>query len=165
MAHIPIMLLLAGATAAVGAAGAIKQGQAQAASYKSEQAAANYNATIQAQNATTARQQSNAREEVQRRQTRQFLGRQAAAIGQSGTGLGGSNADVYGQSAANAELDALNIRYEGELDARGLLAQSELSRYSGKVAGMNAKSAKSGSYWSAASSLLNGASTYYGSRS
>lgn len=162
MATLPIMAVIAIATAAVGAIGAVQQGKAQAASYKSEQQAANYNATIQAQNATVARQQANAREEAQRRQARQVLGEQRAALSQAGIGLGGSAADVYGQSATNAELDALNIRYEGDLQARGLLAQSQLSTYEGKVAGMNAASARSGSYWNAASSLLAGASSAYG---
>jgi hypothetical protein len=165
MAAIPAATLMAYATAAtavIGAIGAIQAGNAQAASYQSQQQAANYNATIEAQNARVARQQANAREEAQRRQARQVLGEQRAALAQAGIGLSGSAADVYGQSAANAELDALNIRYEGELQARGLLAQSELTRYEGKVAGMNASSARRGGYLDAASSLLVGGSKAYG---
>lgn len=165
MTGIETGVLLAWATAAstaVAAYGMYQQSQAAAAGYESQQAAANYNATIDAQNARVARQQANAREEAQRRQARQVLGEQRAALAQAGIGLSGSAADVYGQSAANAELDALNIRYEGELAARGLLAQSELTRYEGSVAGMNAKSAKSGGYLDAASTLLTGGSKAYG---
>lgn len=150
------------ATAAVGAYSAIQAGKGQEAQYKSAQQAADYNAEMQRQNAAVARQQAGAREEAQRRQARQVLGEQRAALSQAGIGLSGSAADVYGQSAANAELDALNIRYEGELDARGLLAQSQLTSYEGQVSGMNAKSAKRAGYVNAASSLLSGATSAYG---
>lgn len=162
MAALPVMAILAVASTAVAAYGAYQQGQAAEATYKSQAQAADYNATIQSQNATVARQQAAAREEAQRRRTRQILGEQRAAIGQAGIGLGGSAADVYGQSAANAELDALNIRYEGELDARGLLAQSELTRYEAKADRMNAKSAKRAGYVNTASALLSGGSQAYG---
>ena len=162
MAAAPLLLIASIGSAVFGAISSIQAGQAQAASYKSQAQASEYNATIQAQNATVARQQANAREELQRRQARQVLGAQRAAIAQSGTGLSGSNADIYGQSAANAELDAMNIRYEGELDARGLLAQSELSKYDAKVAKMNAKTAKKGGYLGAGSALLSGATNYLG---
>jgi hypothetical protein len=158
----PLPLVLAIGSAVIGAVGAIHSANAQAAGYKASARANDYNAKVLAQNATIARQQANAREEAQRRVARQALGEQRAALAQAGIGLGGSAADVYGRSAANAELDALNIRYEGELDARGLLAQSEQERYQGKVNLMNAKSAKQGGYLDAASSLLAGASKAYG---
>lgn len=150
------------AATAVSAYSAYQGGKAQEAGYKAQAQADEYNATIQSQNAAVARQQANAREEAQRRQARQVLGEQRAALSQAGIGLSGSAADIYGQSAANAELDALNIRYEGELDSRGLLAQSELSTYQGKVSGMNAKSAKQAGTLSAASTALSGASQAYG---
>lgn len=166
MTGIEVGVIAAWATAAsavIGAYSAVQSGKTQSANYRAQQQAEEYNATIQAQNAQVSRQQANAREETQRRRARQALGEQRAALAQAGIGLSGSAADVYGQSAANAELDALNIRYEGELDARGLLAQSELSRYSGQTAGVNARSARSAGRLDAASSLLAGASNAYGS--
>lgn len=165
MAALPVAAIAGWATAAtavIAAYGAYQSGKATEASYRSQQNAAEYNATIERQNATTARQQAGAREEAQRRQARQILGEQRAALSQSGVGLSGSAADVYGQSAANAELDALNIRYEGELGARGLLAQSQLTSYEGRVAGMNAKSAKRAGKMDAASALLTGGAKSYG---
>lgn len=165
MTGIEVGVIMAWATAAsavIGAYSAIQSGKNQSAQYRAQQDAANYNAEIQSQNARVARQQAGAREEAHRRQARQVLGEQRAALAQAGAGLSGSAADVYGQSAANAELDALNIRYEGELDARGLLAQSELTTFEGKVSGMNAKSAKRAGYVNAASSLLAGGSKAYG---
>ena len=61
--------------------------------------------------------QASAQELAQRRQSGQYLGRQAAALADSGTGSigSGSNVDVLRQSAYDAEIDALNTRYQGEL--------------------------------------------------
>ncbi len=61
--------------------------------------------------------QASAQELAQRRQSGQYLGRQAAALADSGTGSigSGSNMDVLRQSAYDAEIDALNTRYQGEL--------------------------------------------------
>jgi hypothetical protein len=56
-------------------------------------------------------------EESQRREARQLLGMQAAAMAQAG---GGGDAGLMRQSAALAELDALNIRYAGRARAAGL---------------------------------------------
>lgn len=165
MTGIETGVLLAWATAAtavIGAVSAVQAGKAQEAGLKATAKSQEYNAEIERQNATVARQQANAREEAQRRQARQILGEQRAALSQAGIGLSGSAADVYRQSATNAELDALNIRYEGELAARGLLAQSELSRFEGGVSRMNAGIAKRASYMDAASSLLSGGAQAYG---
>lgn len=150
------------ATAVIGAYSAYQGGKSTGAAYKASAKSDEYNAEIQRQNAAVSRQQAGAREEAQRRQARQVLGEQRAALSQAGTGLAGSAADVYGQSAAAAELDALNIRYEGELQARGLLAQSELSTFEGGVNKMRGKSAKQAGYLDAASSLLTGGSKAYG---
>jgi hypothetical protein len=57
------------------------------------------------------------------------------------------------QSRTEAELDALNIRYESELQAKGLLNQASLSRFEGKQA-------RKASYWQAGTSLLNSAASY-----
>jgi hypothetical protein len=151
-----ILAWAAAASAAVGAYSAYQGGQTAKANARSQQDADKYNATIASQNAAVARQQASAREEAQRRQARQVLGEQRAALSQAGIGLAGSAADVYGASANAAELDALNIRYEGELDARGLLAQSSLSSFEGQVAGRNARTASQAGGLNAASSLLAG---------
>jgi hypothetical protein len=56
---------------------------------------------------------STAAQLAQRRGSRNLLAVQKAAIAQAGIGTGGSAADVVRESAANAELDALNIAFEG----------------------------------------------------
>lgn len=144
------------------ALGAINQSNAQAASYQSQRQATDYNATVLDQNAGIERQQANAREEAQRRDARRILGSQRAALSQAGTGMGGSAADVMAQSAADAELDALTLRYEGDMRARGLIAQAEGERYQGRVAGANASAARSAGPMNAIGSILGGVGSYMG---
>lgn len=153
-------VLIAGT--AMQAIGAIQQGNAQAASYKSQEAASNYNATVMDQNAGIERSQANQREEAQRREARMILGSQRAALSQAGIGSGGSAADVMQQSATNAELDALTLRYEGDMRSRGLMIGAEQERYQGRVAGMNSKAAVKQGYMQAAGSILGGTGNYMG---
>lgn len=94
--------------------------------------------------AAVARQQALADEEAQRRESRQFLGRQAAAMAEAG---GGIDEGVARQSAVLAELDALNIRYAGQLKASGLLA--------------DARAVKKQAAWMAGAQLLESASNAY----
>lgn len=144
---------------------------AQAASYDAQRQANERNAAVLAQNAQIERQQSNEREEAQRREARMILGQQRASLAQAGTGFGGTAADVMSQSAANAELDALTLRYEGDMRARGLLAQADEERYQGSIAGVNASTARSSAsnarsqgYVGAIGSILGGVGSYMGYR-
>jgi len=111
--------------------------------------AADQNAALMEQQGRIAQAQAFRDEETQRRQARQMLGTQAAAIAESGGGMGGTSAKLIEQSAANAELDALNIRYAGILKGKGLMA-----------AGANQKelggNALTQSYFLAGSNLLRG---------
>lgn len=63
-------------------------------------------------------------EEALRREARMRIGRQQAAQAEAGIGTTGSAGLLLEQSSILAELDALNIRYGGELRSKGLLAQS-----------------------------------------
>ena len=86
---------------------------------------ANRNADILNQDATTALQQSTARGEAHQRAVEALQGTQRAAIAQAGIGSGGSARDIMEQSAVNAELDAMTMRYEGELRARGFRTEAD----------------------------------------
>lgn len=92
--------------------------------------AANFNAAALEGQAREASNQALREEESQRRMARMALGRQAAAVGESGGGYGGSAGALLEQSDLFAELDALNIRYGGQLRRRGLLAQAQGERMS-----------------------------------
>ena len=159
MAAIPLGAMMA-ASAAVSAVGAIQQGMAAQAQGKAAQDAANYNAILKQQQSALELQQSGAREEQARRASRQVLGQQRAALAQAGIGLGGSALDIEEQSADRAELDALTMRYEGDLRSKGLLAAAEGARYEGRVARAAGDNAMKGAYLSAGASLLSAAGSY-----
>lgn len=136
--------------AIIGAIGSVQQGNAA-------KSAANYNARVAENNATLARQQAAAQEEQHRRLARRQLGQMRAAYGASGVTMEGSPLDILAQSAKDAELDALNIRYGGELKAQGLESEAVLERYRGE-------SAQRAGYMGAATGLLSGASKIMASR-
>jgi hypothetical protein len=154
------MMLAAGATQAMGA---IAQGNAQAAQFDAQAQAAAYNANISRQQAESTAQQTAAREDLQRKQARQVFGRQIAAGAESGVNLTtGSASDVFRQSLYDAEMDALNIRYEGEINRVGLLNQASLQDWEGKVAKVNSKSAQRAGRLNAAIALTSAAAGAYG---
>ena len=155
-----VLAISMAASAAMSAVGAIQQGMAAQAQAKAAQGAAEYNATIKRQQAASELQQANAREEQQRRGTRQVLGQQRAALAQAGIGMGGSALDIEEQSADRAELDALTMRYEGDLRAKGLLAAAEGAEYEGRAAIAAGQNAMTASYLSAGASLLSAAGSY-----
>lgn len=101
------------------AGGARAQGQAA-------QAAANYNARsaeIEAQSREAAQRASSARE----------LSAARAAIGKSGATMEGTPLMVLAESAANAEIDALNTRYTGQRQASLYRAQGANARTQGNI--------------------------------
>ena len=149
------------ASSAMSALGAMQQADAAKQQAQAQQQAADYNAKVKEMQAGIERQQANVREEQQRRKARQVLGRQRTALAQSGTGMGGTALDLEEQSAVLAELDALTIRYEGELRSKGLLESAELDKYEGKAAIVAGNNAAKGYYLSAGASLLSGGAKGY----
>lgn len=108
-----LMAVAGGASALTGLTGAVGtaiQGRGEARNLK---------ASARVVDAQTA-----AEEEAFRRQTQVQLAKQQAASGQAGVVPGGSYGDVYRQSAIDAELDALNLRYQGRLQASNLRTQA-----------------------------------------
>jgi len=154
----PATLAIIGA--ATNAVGAIQQGQAAKAQREAQAQANEYNAKVREMQASVEREQASRKEEAQRRQARQVLGAQRAAISQAGIGLMGSALDIEEQSAINAEMDALNIRYEGERNAIGLMNDAELEGYYADANREAGDNAMKGAYLSAGASLLSGASQY-----
>lgn len=157
--EIPTMLIAA--ATATKAVGSIMQGSAQAAQYKAQAQANDYNAIVARQNADVALGQANAREEMQRRRFGELQGTALAAAAQSGSGMDGSNADVLKQNAVAAELDALTMRYEGQMQARGLMAQANMEEFQAGVNRANSRTARTSGYINAAADILGGASKAY----
>lgn len=116
-------LLLAGAALLRGL-GSLNQSNAEQAQWKGRERAQRFNAAVLRSQAATTSDAYSAREDQQRRAARLALGASDAWLGASGTGTGGSNADVSAQNAVMAELDALNVRYEGQLRRHDLLMEA-----------------------------------------
>lgn len=150
--------------AAVQAVSSIQAGKAQAAQYESAARAQEYNAAVSRQRAEATQAVTGQREQAQRREAMLVMGKQRAAAAQAGFGLGGSAADVERQSQVMAELDALNIRYEGALEAKGLLDQASLDTFQAGASRSAGSAAKTAGYLGAAGSLLTGTGNYLRTR-
>lgn len=160
MAAIPVLTMIAGGLQAFGA---IAAANAQAAQHDAQAQAARYNADMQRQQASATAQQTSAREDLQRKQARQVFGRQIAAGAESGVNIAtGSAADLFRSSLYDAEMDALNIRYDGELNRVGFLNQASLSDWEGNVAKANSRSARRAGFLSAATALAAPVAGAYG---
>lgn len=142
----PITWLVAGA-AVLGGAGTIMETQGARAEADAE-------ARIAKRNAEAAAAQAGAAEDAQRRRNREFLARQSAAIGEANIGQEGSAGLLKEQTAAELELEALNIRYGGELERRGFVAEQQMAKAR--------KRSASGGFLRAGGQLLAGGADAYG---
>lgn len=91
--------------------------------------AAEYNARIQEQNASLARQQAESEASRLKIMSRKQRGSARAAYGASGVTMEGSAAEVMRDSFVTAELDVMNIKYTGELQARDFENAAEVERW------------------------------------
>lgn len=140
--------------------GAINQGNAKSEQYEAQAQANAYNAQVMRNNAQIASEQGNANEEAQRRHARQVMGAQRAAIAEAGIGTEGTGGDLVEQSASNAELDAMNIRYNAHLQNVGFLNEANLQDWYGTQARRNASSARTSGWMNAGTAVLSGLGGY-----
>lgn len=152
---------LIGLSTAFDALGAIGESRAMSAQYESSAAAAEHNAKVQEINAQRESQEGAAREIALRRQSRQETGSLAAALSQSGL-YGGTSAGVLSQSLMNAELDALNSRYNAASRANSYRQDSVNSLYEARNYNMYAKGARNSMWGGLLNSVLGGATMAYG---
>lgn len=148
MAAAPLILMVA--SAAIGAASQISAG-------REAKRAAEENADIT--RANSARQAAADREQalLVRRRSRQALGSMRAAMGESGLGFGDSAEDILAQSAANAELDFLNVQ-------AGMYGNYQAGMFAAKQYDRQARSAMPSAYMKAGGTILGAAGSYYGSK-
>jgi hypothetical protein len=114
----------------LGVAGAIRAGQAAS-------MAGQYNAE-------SARMEGAVREAAQRQQASRQIGAIRAGISKSGATAEGTPLMVLAESAANAEIDALNTRFTAGREAT--------------LSTMRGQEGRRAAYWSAGTSLLTGLS-------
>lgn len=139
-----------------------QQGMASWGQERGNEAVAIQNAALSREEAKRSRQEAGLAEEAHRRVIRQELGAAFAASAQSGArGGGGTSADrMLKQSATLAELDALNIRYGGELEAGAHAMDAANFDYEAKAARARAKAARTSVIYGTAGSMLSGAAAY-----
>lgn len=156
----------------------------QAAEYNADSAEAqaqaqqqlmDYNAKMAEREAGYATDEARRQEQLQRRENSRLLSAQRSLYGKSGVLLTeGTPLAVLGDSAANGELAALEVRRQGEIERNRQLMIGQNYTYQGNVAHMIGKSESSisrwqgrnanvGGYMQAGQSLLSGASQAYGS--
>lgn len=97
-------------------------------------AAAQAQAGAAAQEAAIARRQAAQQERELRRKNRKILGRQRALFAKSGVRPEGTPLLVQEETAAEGELDALNIRHSGDLRSARLLNEARAARLRGRDA-------------------------------
>ena len=152
---------LIGLSTAFNALGAIGESRAMSAQYESSAAAAEHNAKVQNMNAQRENQEGAARELAQRRAAAQQTGSLAASLSESGL-YGGTSAGVLNQSLMNAELDALNTRYNASSRANAYRQDAINSFYEQRNYEMYAKGARNSMWGGLLNSVLGGATMAYG---
>lgn len=141
-----IMAVAAAASAAVSAVGAIQQGDAS-------RKTASYQAALAENNAIAARQQAEIEERQLRDKSRQLMSAQRARAAKGGVLPEEGSPLLFSiGTGEDAEIDALNIRRHGEMQASQARSQAALTRYQGRLAQRQ-------SYFQAGSTLLTGVSS------
>lgn len=95
--------------------------------------AANYNAELAEMQAVYATDVAAAEETRVRRVSDYQMGKLRARAGASGRAMSGSVLDVLHESAINYEMDALNARYEGEVQAIGYRNEARMQKFKAKT--------------------------------
>lgn len=139
------------ATAALIALAVVAAGSAVYTGVASKQAA-DANADAQEQNARAAEAKAKYDEDRHRESVNKILSAQRALYGKSGLEMSGSPLLTMEDTAAQGEMDALAIRYGGDVAAARERSGANLSR-------MQGNNYQTAGYFQAGSSLLSGASS------
>ena len=132
----------------VSVAGQVQQANAQV-------RAAMFNQNISRYNAGVTRVSGQIEEDRVRREGRRRIGQIIANVGASGFDMSGSSEDLLYESTYNAQMDAQITRFNYASKATGYDME-------GNLFGAQASDARRSGYLNAASSLLRGATDYYG---
>jgi multidrug efflux pump subunit AcrA (membrane-fusion protein) len=149
----------------LGAVGAIYSGiaQMQAANYQA--AIANMNAQFAEQKARDAIERAADEEQRHRMKTAQIVGAQMAAFGSNGVDVGfGSPLDTILDTVKLGELDALEIRRNGELEAYDFRVQKFNFLAEAEMAKSKATSALIGGFFAGATKFTQGYATVLGQK-
>ena len=100
---------------------------------QAQEKANEYNAQVAERQATAATQKAAFEEEMRREKGRKLSASQRAAAGAAGITME-SFSDVFAQTALDTELDALAIRYGGDIESSRYKSEAEMLRFQGKQA-------------------------------
>lgn len=131
----------------------IIQGAGSIMSGRAQRKASEQSAKLAEMNAQRGLREAGEAESRQRRMGRRALATQRTAVSQSGFSMSGSMLDWLEESATMAELDALNIRYEGQ-------ARADSQRVGTQMDLAQGRDAQTAGYIGAGANLLQGAAQY-----
>jgi hypothetical protein len=155
MAALPIIAI------AASAAGSIMQGMQKSQQAGAEQSAAQANAAYDTAAGKTAFMSAASQAAQGNRSGAEAIGSQAAAIGQSGSGIAdASSQNVIRQSETNQRMDFLNKIYGGQVSQSQYNVQAQQQDYAAKVAGLNKQNAMYGGFMTAGTTALSGVAQY-----
>jgi hypothetical protein len=138
--------------------GTISDANSQAGQFKAEAAAERRNASILDSKALQVGAEGARNEEQIRREFRQVIGRQLAGAGEGGFSAAGSSLDIIQQSEARGALDAANVQYQAQSEARGYRTEASNARARSVISAQLAKRAKLAGYLKGAGQVAAGAS-------
>jgi len=121
---------------------------------QAQEKADEYNAQVAERQATAATQKAAYEEEMRREKGRKLFASQRAAAGGTGNTKEGIS-DVFAQTAPGTELDAIAIRYGGDIESSRYKSEATGQRFAGAQA-------KKAGILSAGATLLTGAGKAYG---
>lgn len=136
--------------AVLGAVGSISGGRQQ-------DKVAKHNAAVSEQNALFADRKAEFEADRHREGIRRVLSSQRAAIGKSGVDVSGSAALALEETARAGELDALAIRYGGDIESARARSEAQVERAVGE-------SAKTAGAIRGGTTLLTTGSKFFGSK-
>jgi len=134
------------AMAIIAGAGAYMQHEQQAKTLKGQAKVVDYNAQLAARDARIEKQRTISAEERHRREAAIRRGGVRAAYGVSGVQMVGSPVDVMADMAAEEELEALFIRYQGRAFEEKHSLRSQQLKNTAKFYHWGAKSARTAGY-------------------
>jgi hypothetical protein len=139
----------------MGAAGTLISAKGQYDQGKATRKAAEFDALAKEEQARDAINRGNIEQEKQRQKTKQVVGAQRAAMGNSGVVAGsGSFGDVLTDTAVTGERDAQTIRTNALRSAWGLESEADITRFKGKQA------ERAGKYGASGTLLTGGAQAF-----
>jgi hypothetical protein len=151
-------LMIAGTT--MSAVGQIQGGMAAEAEGKSQQNMANYNAALQEREAQQIEQRTALQQKQQAEAADRAQSTMRAGLGASGAvTTAGSPLMIQAKQASEAEMENLNIGFQGSEEALAARSQGKLDIMGGKIARQKGAAGKTAGFMNAGSTLLSGFGT------